>query len=954
MGFRWANYDVFPWIRFYPEPAGGIIEGECGNYVMNDFLMRLCELASSLAVVFMSREGARRVYMLRYPCAEEVLPSVLRFPNIEAPCMLTMIYPLTDVIARAIATHCTNWIITACMVLFFPVVTLLLGSFARALYEHRTGRAQGRAPGLLEESYRDSAWAFFFVEGVRKLLLAMILGLTFSEARAVLMCVSCGAHLGLISFFLPIQSKLCMFQIGLIACCDTVAVVFAASPVYQWTDADMAATYAIIFALISLLASCAGLVSATIISLTPFACKLLDAYDETLDLTILNDVKVEDDGAANSAFTSPELQRASTLRKSVLGGQSPFPTLGMSSALVYADEGGVQNPGAIAMAQRHFAGLCASVLSRWRGRVSRGKWVNLVEQMYVMVSIGMPRERCMEPKVISLHKTGMAVPLRAWRRVAVRRSRNRGVVEELLARKQRVVAREWRVAAIRGENVRNTSLESFERSVESRASPLGAFGAWVRWTRRAQAFQDLWKRAAGDKLVLMARQALRSWRGVVEKRWTLSDGESMMKVSKEGRLKVQAMRAWHLVAAADAERKGGLLERVIKGWRWRAARRRELAVMEIELSASARMAPADRAMRKWAGLCSKERAVRGRLEELDKDGRSRGFEGWRESVGVAIKIRDARFKAMTSRRDLLLLAEYFATWPVPGQHVIWPVPGQHVTLQARSPRGHGSSETSSWAPLVHEKALARDSASLQGSGVAMRPFMLPLPDEPPMSIANYAHVPSPPNFFQSPLQRSPPSGTDGMFLGGSGALRGRTGISLHDMDVLTALEDDKVDETGSNDDIDKDLAGHGVGIYGGMLSPFFNSASPLLKIVTSASPDGSRQVSPPSQVQHANGYRLSSSLFKDEASPPSSGELGGAISVLLPNYDNDGTEQHGRGVASLRWPALNGTLDHSSSRRSGSSNTSDFGAADGGLLFKEVFPPGGPGATHRGRRWAFA
>lgn len=312
-GFRWANFDVFPWIKFYPEPAGGIIDGDCGNYVMNAFLMRLCQLSSSLLIVFVWREAVRRVFISRNP-GTDVLPAILCFPNVEVPAMLTMIYPLTDVIARAIETECTNWIITACIIFAFPVLLLLLGAFARAMYMHRTRKAEGVPPSLLEEPYKQSAWGFFAVEGFRKVVMALILGLTVDEARAVLCCMMFGAYLGLLSFFLPMQNRLFMAQCALIGCADTISVVFAASPVYGWTDTGMASSNAIIFALLSLMTSCAGLVSVSIISLTPYAAKLMDAYVEELDLTILS-VMVDGDGASQGP-ASPEVQRANTLRKS--------------------------------------------------------------------------------------------------------------------------------------------------------------------------------------------------------------------------------------------------------------------------------------------------------------------------------------------------------------------------------------------------------------------------------------------------------------------------------------------------------------------------------------------------------------------------------------------------------------------------------------------------------------
>ena len=547
----------------------------------------------------------------------------------------------------------------------------------------------------------------------------------------------------------------------------------------------------------------------------------------------------------------------------------------MSSALVYGDEGGVENSGAIGLAMRHSARLCRAALSGWKTQAGRSKWAKAVEQMQMMMSIGMPKEQCMDARVAAAHTMGMSSSFKMWRRAAQASAMERRVAEASWSEKQLAVLKDW------GHDMKPSSPTKIA----------GAFSGWVKWKDRARERKDLWHRSADSKVMGAARRALQSWHVVAEKRASMREGEEMIRDDVHDRLRSRMMRAWHLSAAADVERRGALFERVVRCWRWRAVRRRELASMEKRVAEIARMAPADKAFRRWAGLWGRERAVHMRLEGMDRQERSRGFQGWRESVDVAIKIRDARFQAITSRRELLLLAEYFAAWPGGGH-----------TRMSPSSRRQGIMGLAGWI-LQREQDTADDNSKFFQTMViagSVPRLLLPVPDEPPASVATRGHSPIDYSLSYSKISSPPP-------VHAGGDVGGRNGISLQGIDVLTALENQDLRGDASRGDYD--VGGHREEILTsltGLVSPFRHAASPLTNSATwlSPSPDliyingtPPHQGQSPGQVvyhnphQHAlslkketgqvTEYRLSSTLFQGFDSPPSSGELGGATSKLV-------------------------------------------------------------------------
>ena len=302
-GLRWANYDFFPWINFFPVSPGASLEsGSCQDSMINVLLLRLCELSSCLMFTFVAREATRRVYVSRIKDLSCAVPRAISFPSWEVPTLLTQLYPLTDVLAATIATGCEKWVILACILLLATVVAVLLG-FGKAVMQRRRtfiltkGREEGtgdkghhhhqQPAGILEWQYKDTAWAFFMVEASRKMLMAVVLSLTSGEARAVLSCVLFGGYLALVCFFRPMKLDALACQAALIASTDTVAVVFAASPVFGWTDQDLAAPFAIIFAFAGLIAACLGVLCASLISLTPMGKRLVDLVEKDAEVLVL-------------------------------------------------------------------------------------------------------------------------------------------------------------------------------------------------------------------------------------------------------------------------------------------------------------------------------------------------------------------------------------------------------------------------------------------------------------------------------------------------------------------------------------------------------------------------------------------------------------------------------------------------------------------------------------------
>jgi hypothetical protein len=608
----------------------------------------------------------------------------------------------------------------------------------------------------------------------------------------------------------------------------------------------------------------------------------------------------------------------------------------MSSALVYGDEGGAENAGAIGLAMRHSARLCSAALSGWKTQAGRSKWAMAVEQMQMMMSIGMPKEQCMDARVAAAHTMGMSSSFKMWRRAAQASAMERKVAEASWSERQLAVLKDW------GHDMKSSSPTKVA----------GAFSGWVKWKDRARERKDLWHRSADSKVMGAARRALQSWHVVAEKRASMREGEEMMRDDVHDRLRSRMMRAWHLSAAADVERRGALFERVVRCWRWRAVRRRELASMEKRVAEIARMAPADKAFRLWAGLWGRERAVNTRLEGMDRQERSRGFQGWRESVDVAIKIRDARFQAITSRRELLLLAEYFAAWPG----------GGHTRMSPAS-RRRGIMGLAGWISQRDQDNADDNSKFFQTMVIAgsVPRLHLPVPDEPPASVATRGH--SPIDFYSQSHSKtsSPPP----IYAGGG--MGGRSGISLQSIDVLTALENQDLGVDASFGDYD--VRGHREEIltsFQGLVSPFHHAASPLTNPGTwlSPSPDSNNingtpphQGQSPEQVVYHNPhrhalslkketgqvteYRLSSTLFQDFDSPPSSGELGGATSKLVASNmvdDHGGSADPAhahfdeiRDVPSMTVGTANDEFDKTWSSR-----------PDGA--------PGGPGETTNGKR----